>query len=165
MGTNFYVAGHRGDDDPTFHIGKRSAAGAYCWDCGKTLCLGGEKAIHFDTHEWAKTCPSCGKGRDKDSLETSAAGRELGFNRSEPAAKTGVRSACSFMWAMDPEEVIKILERDPPYAECPTCHQPMPVLEEPFEDEYGRLYTKAQFDAMLLECPIQFYDSIGEEFS
>lgn len=46
MGTNFYLKGHRGDDDPKYHIGKRSAAGLYCWDCRITLCKGGESAIH-----------------------------------------------------------------------------------------------------------------------
>ena len=41
MGTNYYLKGHRGDDNPKYHIGKRSAAGLYCWDCHITLCKGG----------------------------------------------------------------------------------------------------------------------------
>ena len=53
MGTNFYwiVTGTAAvpsdvkvpieEDSPEVHIGKRSAAGPYCWDCGVTLCEGG----------------------------------------------------------------------------------------------------------------------------
>lgn len=53
MGTNYYARGYRriADMDPQYHIGKRSAAGLYCWDCGKTLCKDGESGIHFDKSE------------------------------------------------------------------------------------------------------------------
>ena len=34
------------DMDPVYHIGKRSAAGMYCWDCDDTLCPGGKSQVH-----------------------------------------------------------------------------------------------------------------------
>jgi len=140
MGTNFYVKGHRHNDDPKYHIGKRSAAGLYCWDCGATLCVGGESRVHYGGPLYDK-CPICGKARIEESLEQSSAGRELGFNKSKPRKKTGVSSCSSFTWARDIGKIQKIV------------------------DEYGTVYTRAEFEAMLLECPIQFHDSMGKYLS
>jgi hypothetical protein len=167
VGTNFYVTGHRYDGDPQFHVGKRSAAGLYCWDCRVTLCAGGEDQIASGKSPWHETCPRCGKSQTEETLEASSAGRELGFNKSEPEAKTGVRSASAFTWAMDGETFARILV---PATECPTCHQslPAPGTEHPYEpicDEYGRLYTGEQFGAVLAECPIVFHAMVGVEFS
>lgn len=169
MGTNFYVAGWRerdeqvSDMDPAVHIGKRSAAGPYCWDCRLTLCKAGEAGIHFtpdlprlpgegelDHHmrvrraSWHDACPGCGTTAAEESLTESAAGRELGFNRDAPARKTGVRSCSSWSWAMPPEALEGIAA---------------------IEDEYDRVYTRAEFLEMLEECPVRFTRSIGEWFS
>ena len=105
MGTNFYVRGYRHDDGPMTHIGKRSAAGLYCWDCGVTLCKGGESQVHMGRWEdqderWYKKCPKCGKSPLKESFETSSSGRELGFNKTQPTKKTGVQSCSSFSWCV-----------------------------------------------------------------
>jgi hypothetical protein len=164
MGTNFYVAGHRGDD-PHFHVGKRSAAGWYCWDCRRTLCIEGEAKIHFGGR-LAGSCPSCGKEPEKESLETSAAGRELGFNKSEPGKLVGVRSACSFTWAMPWQRFREVMNDMP--EKCFACQQPLPGNSAPafpFEDEYGRAYSVADFLSVLDGCPIVFRDSVGERFS
>lgn len=51
MGTNFYTIDITKNEkidhmDPEFHIGKRSAAGLYCWDCDITLCKDGKEFVH-----------------------------------------------------------------------------------------------------------------------
>lgn len=133
MGTNFYTQTGQ-------HVGKRSAAGMYCWDCGVTLCQG---RVHYGD-PFYDGCPKCGRKRDNEGLGNSSAGRELGFNKSVPLAKTGVRSCSSFSWASEPSSL-----------------EGFAVIE----DEYGRRYTKREFQDVLEECPIQFTDSIGVEFS
>ena len=141
MGTNFYIAeDHTDGMDPEWHIGKRSAAGRFCWDCRVTLSTTGTPHDSAPFHE---QCPQCGRGPDSESLEQGAAGRELGFNKSEPAPKTGIRSASSFTWAMDQSRLEGVDE---------------------IVDEYGTRYTRAEFTAVLSECPIQFTDSIGTWF-
>lgn len=148
MGTNFYLIKHIDDDDPEYHVGKRSAAGMYCWNCGRTLCKGGKSRIHCDD-EWYDKCPKCGQKPMKEDMSESSAGRELGFNRGKSKKKKGVRSCSSFTWAMNIYRVTQ------------TCWPRKKVIE----DEYGRKYTRKQFNDILKECPVQFYDSIGEHFS
>lgn len=147
MGTNFYIGNK--------HIGKRSAAGLYCWDCGLTLCKDGEKEIHNSTSlttsfgqdisKWHTCCPKCGQ-KPKDEGWNGALGRELGFNETKPKKKTGVGSCSSFTWAIDSKEFAAIRWRF-------------------IKDEYGKFYTKKQFKEVLNECPVQFYNMIGEGFS
>lgn len=139
MGTNFYVKGHKHDDDPKYHIGKRSAAGFYCWDCRVTLCKDGESGVHTGRSEWHEVCPKCGKPPQKESLDISSAGRELGFNKSAPQKKSGVASCSSFTYARTLGRIKKIV------------------------DEYGREYTRQEFEKMLEECPIMF-SSLGTWF-
>ena len=151
MGCNFYSL--RGK-----HIGKRSAAGMYCWDCGVPFNKEGEKGVH-KTHAdnckhqgllsndcclALKKCPKCGKKLQKENINNGAVGRELGFNKQPFAAKTGVASCSSFTWAMKPEKANYIFVKD----------------------EYGRKYSGKEFrEGILAECPIQFYDMIGRNFS
>ena len=139
MGTNFYIGG--------IHIGKRSAAGLYCWDCNETLCPRGKEGVHMGPREdiWPDACPSCGAKPGVESLDSSTVGRELGFNRSMPARKEGVMTASSFSWAMPPASFI--------------------IDRRRITDEYRRKYSRQAFGAVLSECPIQFYDSIGGDFS
>lgn len=62
--------------NPLWHIGKRSAAGKYCIDCGTTFCINGTSRIHYDDNPyelfskkyneaqkyyWYSKCPICGK--------------------------------------------------------------------------------------------------------
>jgi hypothetical protein len=132
MGTNFYIARAKVKDHFTDeerigqkHIGKRSAAGWYCWDCKVTLCARGEEFVHngvrnmaeadriraafpkhkIDDRGWLLACPKCGKERPdgKDNLIRGAAARELGFDKSPFAPRTGVDTCSSFSWAIDPE--------------------------------------------------------------
>ena len=48
MGTNYYLNGYISNDNPNFHIGKRSSNGLYCYNCG----------IQIPNEE--KVCPCCG---------------------------------------------------------------------------------------------------------
>jgi hypothetical protein len=80
MGTNFYwrevpkefkkykanVENYVGDCDDTgnvlIHIGKRSAAGLYCYECGITLNKFGTDHLHdCNFSEWYEVCPICGR--------------------------------------------------------------------------------------------------------
>lgn len=81
MGTNFYwtkiprefenyklnVEKYIGDvddnpDNVLLHIGKRSAAGSYCYECGTTLNKCGTDYVHGgDNIDWYEQCPICGK--------------------------------------------------------------------------------------------------------
>lgn len=139
MGTNFYTM--KGE-----HIGKRSAAGWYCWDCDITMVVGGLKNVHGSFHnQQYERCPQCGKERNKEDWKDTTAGRELGFNNQPPKRKTGVATCCSFSWAMVPDDIYRLRK---------------------MKDEYGRVYTRKEFvDSVLAECPIRFFDSIGVDFS
>ena len=133
MGCNFYVRGYKRDDDPETHIGKRSAAGLYCWDCKLTLCIGGEAKIHEGNSRWHKKCPKCGKEPIKEGFENSAGGRELGFNTAKPAPKTGAASCSSFSWAMKPELLELNIRRS--FGCCPNCNEAYRDPENKIEDE------------------------------
>ncbi len=140
MGTNFYTL--TGE-----HIGKRSAAGVYCFDCNISLCIGGLERVHYSSSpsDWYEKCPKCGKEVEKEDLDTSSVGLELGFNNNPSQKKTGVRSCSSFTWAIEPSEFKK-------------------QLFSVIKDEYGREYTKQIFLEMLDSYPIHFTDIIGKEF-
>lgn len=139
-------------DDPRWHIGKRSAAGPYCWDCDLTLCKGGNAAIHHSGNEWFDQCPNCGKTQtDKPGL-SGPAGVELGFAEPAVTRPRGVRGTSSFSWAQEPEMVGAICERNSD--------------AKIVQDEYGDLLTGREFLNMLLtNCAVQFTDSIGQRFS
>ena len=159
MGTCFYVRGWKQHErmDPEFHIGKRSAAGPYCWDCGVTLHKGGNNKVHTSCNkpecrlqiacgcDWHKACPKCGKKPIEEGLADGAMGRELGFNKAPPARKTGVASCCSFSWCMDPKKFLK--------------------KRVTVWNEYGDNFSHDEFLAILEECPIQSIGSIGQWFS
>ena len=138
MGTNFYT--HKYESPKRAHIGKRSAAGLYCWDCGVTLCRG---RVHYDNERY-DVCPKCGKAPVKEA-DGGMAFRELGFNKSTPRKKEGVASCSSFSWAVQPDEWRGL---------CRFVY-----------DEYGRRLTKKEFLQVLEECPLQFFDCIGVDFS
>ena len=71
MGTNYYY----GDK----HIGKRSAAGRYCYACKRSTCKEGDAEVHTGRATWTEdgTCFHCGKAFQ-------------------------VRGCCSFSWDMRP---------------------------------------------------------------
>ncbi len=165
MGTNFYIGKKR-----EIHIGKRSAAGLFCWDCGITLCKGGKKEVHFSERMANRphtcfprvpqevidnrfdSCPSCGKKQEKESPSESSGGKELGFNK-QSGKKMGVRSCSSFSWAIDDPIAFMI--------DLKTKTKKIAIF-----DEYGRKISKKDFKRIIFEdCPIRYYSSIGEEFS
>jgi len=137
MGTNYYTSKGK-------HIGKKSAAGKYCWDCKITLCKGGIKDVHTGHSEWFDSCPECYGKPKEETLDNSAAGRELGFNKQPYKAKTGVASCSSFTWAIQPDELLKIRK---------------------IIDEYDRKFTIKEFIKILEECPIRYFNMIDREFS
>ena len=170
MGTNFYIRGNTHDNDPEFHIGKRSAAGLYCFDCEVTLCKKGNDKIHYTppgdrTLWWHDRCPSCRKAPETEPFEQTSAGRELGFNK-DPQIKTGVRSCSSFSWAMPRERYELVLTGECVPAECPCCGRPWDDPDKIIEDEYHNLYTQEEFKNQVLDdCPIHFTHSVGVHFS
>jgi hypothetical protein len=135
MGTNFYYK-------KNVHIGKRSAAGFYCWDCNITLCKNGNNSIHQSESKWHEKCPKCGKSYLDEGFNSSV-GRELGFNKSPYGKKVGVRSCSSFTWAIEKGK----------------------IKFRKITDEYGRQFSRKEFEKILEECPVQFYDNIGKSFS
>ena len=150
MGTNFYL-NKRGMDRYKDHVGKRSAAGLYCWDCRLTLCKGGEEKIHFsEGDKFHKACPKCGK-KPKDEGWGSSAGRELGFNKGPFKPKKGVASCASFTWAMPEDDLAKFLDKT--------------RKKKPIVDEYGTEFSADEFVEILEECPVRYHHSIGQEFS
>ena len=145
MGTNFYWVS---DKEKEVHIGKRSAAGPYCWDCGLSLCAAGHDEVHFNSR-FLDECPVCGKKIKKEGLNNSTAGRELGFNTNKPTQKTGVQSCSSFSWGISPGHFNDLKS-------APNLH---------IEDEYGRTFTVKEFSDILSECPIKYFNLIGVDFS
>ena len=139
MGCNFYNA-KTGE-----HIGKRSAAGPYCFDCGLTLCKGGEARVHYFSSEddWHTECPRCGLAMAREGLGNSTMGLELGFNKNPYETKTGVRSCSSFSFAI-PEDRARAVKK--------------------VRDEYGHEYKQAEFLKVLDLCPIK-YNLTGYHFS
>lgn len=157
MGTNFYWRLDTGESlleprSQDVHIGKRSAAGPYCWDCDVTLIEGGNEAIHMSGSTSYDRCPRCGALPQQQFLDHSSAGVELGFAMPRTERPVGVCSTSSFSWAEDPEHVGALCEK---YANEPVV-----------EDEYGELYTgRAFLDMLRCNCAVQFTEFIGVEFS
>jgi hypothetical protein len=136
MGTNFYTM----DGE---HIGKRSAAGYYCFDCGITLCKQGNGGIHMGKSEWFDSCPFCGKEPKVEKHFGSAAALELGFNKKASEKKTGVRSCSSFSWSIKPEKLKR---------------------KRKVKDEYDRIYQINVFWNMVRSYPIHYFHFLGQWF-
>jgi hypothetical protein len=150
MGTNFYIKNKRGKQGE--HIGKRSAAGYYCYDCNAPLNNKGLAGVHDGRALPLDRCPVCSKKKVKEEWSQSSAGLELGFNKDPFIKKTGVRSASSFNFALSKEELKKKLSYRRFLTKC--------VI-----DEYGDLFTYSEFMKILEACPIHFTNMIGEWFS
>ena len=138
------------DTDVDWHIGKRSAAGPYCWYCDLTLCRDGNDRVHFNS-EWWPACPRCGAAPRAETYQDSAAGVELGFAKPRDERPTGVASCASFSWAQEPDEVRRICEE--------RLRAPLVV------DEYDRQYTGAEFQRMLRANVAIEFRCIGERFT
>ena len=149
MGTNFYIIDKDQEYSEGRHIGKRSAAGWYCWDCGTTLCRDGTSGIHQGQSKWYSSCPECYQEKTPEGLFEGSVGRELGFNKQDPKEKTGVKTCCSFTWAYAPKRFEKDFKGK---------------RGKIIKDEYGEKFSYKQFLEILSECPIQS-TWVGQEFS
>jgi hypothetical protein len=156
--------------NPLVHIGKRSAAGLYCYDCKVSLCVDGEKRVHYTRSPkmsfatgsllptdcetgWHKACPKCKKEPIKEGLDAGPVAVELGFAKPRTQIPSGVRGTSSFNWAQDPLKVTEF------------CGGPGATAKV-IKDEYDREYTGKEFLEMLKNnCRIMLYSSIGQEFS
>lgn len=180
MGTNYYIKGYPEDsefDDRNsirWHIGKRSAAGLFCFDCGISLGIGGNRHVHNcartlpqylqnlhkDMIEQGKEqydrCPMCGKEYVKEDFGASTAGIELGFNQNQTEKRTGVRSASSFTFAMGLYALMGRLDEEGFFGD-----------DKCIVDEYGREFSIAEFMDILNAIPrsLWFTESLGMVFS
>jgi hypothetical protein len=178
MGTNYYLKGYQNEDEKDsreFHIGKRSAASLYCFDCGVTLCKRGEENVHMgsnrrvdttgmgvveglaaqledDSKDWHDSCPECGQLPVEETWENSTAGLELGFNKNPVENRTGVRSCSSFTFCRMEWRAGAI---ELGYTESDIC----------IEDEYGKEFTIRELEQIIDSCPIHFTHLVGKEFS
>ena len=156
MGTNYYIKGYneKDDMDPNWHIGKRSAAGLFCFDCGITLCKG---RVHYD-NDFYDCCPICGQYRKKESVGESSAGIELGFNKNPLAIKTGVTSASSFTLAMFFYDIAKRIQYE--------FGSDVSWYNKTIIDEYKDEFSYAEFFALFKTIPSRLIstDMIGKEF-
>jgi len=165
MGTNFYwkkehspcsQCGRSEPEEMEYgnHIGKRSAAGLYCWECKVTLCKKGESQVHMGNSledgdkEWYTSCPKCGRKPEESKDWKTSAGLELGFSKYTEVSVEGVQGCSSFSWVEEPNVVFERLD---------SGHTVI--------DEYGRGYMAEEFKEILERCPILFYDSVGVDFS
>lgn len=144
------------EDDPKYHLGKRSGAGLYCWDCRVTLCSEGEESIHSGSNTFLSACPKCGKTEEDnipsrfDRLADTEA--EYVPEEADYRKPTGVAGCCSFTWAQDPDQALAIM-----------MERPNEIL---VEDEYGRAYTGEEFLKLLdASCPVHIHKMIGQRFS
>jgi len=145
MGTNYYLRGHRGNDSPEYHIGKRSAAGQYCFDCDVSLCINGKENVHDYKSDWYGKCPICGNGR-----------------KNTENSKGNVKNSCSFSWAMSKNDLLDKVEHN---ISCPNCNKVFDNPEKVIENEYGELFTLEEFYEEVNYCPIIFYHMIDQRFS
>ncbi len=160
MGTNYYWIEHKHspfhalilasrrnitEDSPFMHIGKRSAAGLYCWSCKTTLCSHGTAHVHDSDSQWEKSCPFCHAIQIPESLDESAMGKELGFNRKPNRRRTGVSSCCSF--TITSQKHYDAIYR---YAQSRRFRKKLVI-----RDEYGGQFTAREFlDGIFDDCPI-----------
>jgi hypothetical protein len=145
MGTNFYWKDSKQTDGIQDHIGKRSAAGYYCWDCGTTLLQSGDRNIHYSEYEknWLKFCPSCFAEIEKETITESSAGTELGFNKIT-GGKKGIKTCCSFTWTLM-KHLWKIQNL------CDNVNKEKVII-----NEYGDEFSAEEFLQMLKGCPVQY---------
>lgn len=87
MGMNIYTARGRK------HIGKRYAAGIWCWDC--------KIRAEHDTLGLFWFCTECGNRCSERTLSFHPAYRELGFDKTPSKIRKGIDGASGFIWCLD----------------------------------------------------------------
>ena len=143
MGTNFYwkklpidLEPYKDTVDMTdnnnilMHIGKRSAAGLYCLDCGCTFHKYGTDHIHgeYNPHSFF----------DKEKYNTEL--KTYWYDKCPVCGKDGT-NICTFRWTfLKQKEIIEDMSIGEIYYE--KRHEPIPKV---IVDEYGQEYTATEF--------------------
>lgn len=182
MGTNFYFSNGG-------HIGKRSAAGWYCWDCKQTFCVNGEEHVHY-----TKLPPNEAElQRDRERLLAypglSPSGFPTAFENQWMRRDVTWHKKCPKCGKRPPNESIaegavgrelgfnkKLTSKKNGVTSCASFSWAMPKKEaislskkrgwlDCVRDEYGREYSHAEFLAIIEDCPIHFIDMIGTRFT
>jgi hypothetical protein len=126
------------------NIGKRYAAGIWCWNC----------KIEAERDEigcfWF--CPNCEKRCSDNTLSYNPAFRELGFDKTKPHKKEGINGASAWIWCIDKEfglgeSIEKVKYKLKRYKKLKT--------------EYGEIWTIKQVNNMFLDI-IKEYAEIGD---
>lgn len=145
------------DDKPIYnwrdkHIGKRSAAGIWCWDCKVPMY---DESVQvplagITIPKQLDACPNCGKKYVEKKSKFNPAMRELGFDKSKPKKRVGINGASSFTWCIDEyyglgKTVKEIKEKLSKIKYVIT--------------EYDEKWTIKEFNAMFLEVIEQRYIS------
>lgn len=128
MGTCFYTKAA----SPIL-VGKTSTAGSYCWKCNRTLCKGGDSAIHLIGADWHQECPTCGASY---CAEQNPKGSRL--------EKGGISGCFSFTWAMKPKELDRYKEFEDEYGNQLTFEQMEEIVEKcpiHFYELIGRTFS------------------------
>lgn len=99
MGMNIYKLKKNGGE----HIGKRWAAGVWCWDC--------RVKAERDHLAMFWFCPKCAQRCSERTLAFNPAFRELGFDKTKERKHIGVDGAGGFIWhAKNKEDAKKKLK-------------------------------------------------------
>ena len=182
MGTNFYLNER--------HVGKRSAAGWYCWDCKQTLCADGEHNVHhtkLEPDEERKKVEeehvrACRGGLSKSGFSCYAENiwtrPDVTWHSKCPSCGKRPKEEELDQGAVGRELGFNKSKPKPKrgVASCCSFTWAMPKEEalslsenrhflDRLTDEYGREYSHKEFLDVLSECPIEFADLIGQYFS
>ena len=148
MSTNFYwISKEAVQDSIQVHIGKRSAAGSYCFDCGTTLYDGGTVSIHTgDNNEvygrWLGACPSCSK-KASDTHSSKSNSIDTINNLSPFSSKSGISMSNSFTWTLLKHKwtILEMVKTN--------------SSEKVIVNEYGEFFSAKEFFDELDACPIE----------
>lgn len=124
------------DEDILIHIGKRNAAGYYCYDCGTTLNKGGTTEIYLGNTGPDSSMPICPVCHAKYDIKK----------------KTSVQGACSFTWTvMAHLELIKALAK-------PSVATAVQLLNNTklIANDYGECFTAKEMLEKVKNDPIWF---------
>lgn len=156
MGTNFYLRDEAEEYERGQHLGKRSAAGMYCYACNISLVTGMPGGFDVESPHISKKpygvnrgyeqCPKCGaKPSGNFYLPELFMPTQEQTEREEMYP---VRYSFSFGFALAPEEI--------------SLYAP----DTEVVDEYGRVFLMHEFwSDVLAKAVFLFTEHIGQEFS
>lgn len=176
------------------HIGKRSAAGMYCWDCGVTLNVNGEFWVHQSiksghNRHWYYSEDKHNKNPDlfnpipkredfDSDLDFNLSDNSEWFKRcpscgkkheKEPSLSEG-SGAVELGFAKPNDKKQSGVQTVSSFSWAVVPYEFKEWLEDEMNnecimDEYGRKMTGKEFMEMLEHnCPIQYYYSLYDEF-